>query len=159
MKTLASFTHDLHDIAGDRATEDRSFVVRRCYLVVVATPDLNSAYRIFSVLNTRGLDLTATDILKAQIIGSAPEIQREVYTKKWEDTEEDLGRDAFGELFSHIRMIYRKAKPQGTLLDEFKEHVIKDMKPIHFIDEVLTPMANVYEELTIALIPAPSGLS
>ena len=124
------------------------FVVRRCYLVVVATPDLNSAYRIFSVLNTRGLDLTATDILKAQIIGSAPEIQREVYTKKWEDTEEDLGRDAFGELFSHIRMIYRKAKPQGTLLDEFKEHVIKDMKPIHFIDEVLTPMANVYEELT-----------
>jgi hypothetical protein len=124
------------------------FVVTRCYLVVVATPDLDSAYRIFSVLNTRGLDLTATDILKAQIIGSVPKPHREVYTKKWEDTEEDLGRDAFGDLFSHVRMIYRKAKPHGSLLDEFKEHVIKEMQPEYFINEVLIPMADVYEELT-----------
>jgi hypothetical protein len=126
------------------------FVVTRCYLVVVATPDLNSAYRIFSVLNTRGLDLSATDILKAQVIGAVPERLRDGYTKKWEDTEEDLGREAFGELFSHIRMIYRKAKPQGTLLDEFREHVIKDMQPTTFIDGVLIPIANVYEELTNA---------
>ena len=39
------------------------FAVTRCYLVVVATPDLDSAYRIFSVLNSRGLDLAPTDIL------------------------------------------------------------------------------------------------
>jgi uncharacterized protein with ParB-like and HNH nuclease domain len=92
------------------------FVVTRCYLVVVATPDLNSAYRIFSVLNTRGLNLAATDILKAEIIGAIPDRERDRYTRKWESIEEDLGRDAFGELFSHIRMIYRKAKPKGTLL-------------------------------------------
>jgi hypothetical protein len=124
------------------------FIVTRCYLVVVATPDLYSAYRIFSVLNTRGLDLSATDILKAQIIGGIPEVKRNTFTKKWEDTEEDLGRDQFGELFSHIRMVYRKAKPHSTLLEEFKEHVIKDMEPEHFITEVLVPMATVYEELT-----------
>jgi hypothetical protein len=118
--------------------------------VVVATPDLNSAYRIFSVLNTRGLDLSATDIIKSQIIGSITERQREKYTQKWEDIEEDLGRESFGELFSHIRMIYRKAKPQGTLLSEFKEHVTKDMDPEHFIDRVLQPTASVYEELVDA---------
>jgi hypothetical protein len=123
------------------------FVVTRCYLVVVATPDLNSAYRIFSVLNTRGLNLAATDILKAEIIGAIPDRERDVYTRKWESIEEDLGRDAFGELFSHIRMIYRKAKPKGTLLSEFKEHVTKDSQPRQLIDEVIIPMANVYEEL------------
>jgi uncharacterized protein with ParB-like and HNH nuclease domain len=104
------------------------FIVTRCYLVVVSTPDLNSAYRIFSVLNTRGLDLSATDILKAQIVGGISEGQRKAYTRKWEDTEEDLGRSAFGELFSHIRMIYRKAKPQGTLLDEFRAHVLQNQQ-------------------------------
>lgn len=78
--------------------------------------------------------------MKAQIIGSVPKPHREAYTKKWEDTEEDLGRDAFGDLFSHIRMIYRKAKPHGSLLDEFKEHVIKEMQPEYFINEVLIPM-------------------
>ena len=88
--------------------------------------------------------------MKAQIVGGVPEQQREAYTRKWEDTEDDLGRDAFGELFSHIRMIYRKAKPQGTLLDEFREHVIKGMQPAKFIDEILIPIANVYEELTDA---------
>lgn len=42
----------------------------RTFLVVVSTPDLNSAYRIFSVMNARGLDLSPADIFKSKIIGS-----------------------------------------------------------------------------------------
>lgn len=126
------------------------FIITRCYLVTVATPDLDSAYRIFGVLNSRGLDLSATDILKAEIIGGiAPEL-RDAYTKKWEDEEEDLGRDEFGELFSHIRMVYRKAKPQGTLLKEFKEHVSPAASPRAFVDEVLLPMAQAFSEISDA---------
>jgi hypothetical protein len=131
------------------------FVVTRCYLVVVATPDLYSAYRIFSVLNTRGLDLAATDILKAEIIGGISEQEREAITKTWEDVEEDLGREPFGELFSHIRMVYRKAKPQGTLLEEFKQHVLRGLSPRDFVDDVLLPMATVYEELTDSSYASP----
>jgi hypothetical protein len=126
------------------------FIVTRCFLVVVATPDLDSAYRIFSVLNSRGMELTATDILKAEIVGGVPEARRNEYTKKWEDAEEDLGRDSYGELFSHIRMIYRKAKPQATLLKEFKEHVTPAKTPIKFIDEILLPAAEAYEEISDA---------
>jgi len=123
------------------------FVITRCYLVTVATPDLDSAYRIFGVLNSRGLDLSATDILKAEIIGGIDPALRDTYTKKWEDEEEDLGRDEFGDLFSHIRMVYRKAKPQGTLLKEFKEHVVPAKQPRRFVDEVLLPMAQAFCEL------------
>ncbi|MCK6426645.1 MAG: DUF4357 domain-containing protein [Burkholderiaceae bacterium] len=123
------------------------FVITRCYLVTVATPDLDSAYRIFGVLNSRGLDLSATDILKAEIIGGIAPALRDAYTKKWEDEEEDLGREEFGDLFSHIRMVYRKAKPQGTLLKEFKEHVVPAKQPQQFVDEVLLPMAQAFSEL------------
>lgn len=123
------------------------FIITRCYLVTVATPDLDSAYRIFGVLNSRGLDLSATDILKAEIIGGIEPTLRNAYTKKWEDEEEDLGRDEFGDLFSHIRMVYRKAKPQGTLLKEFKEHVVPARQPRGFVDEVLLPMAQAFGEL------------
>ena len=126
------------------------FIVTRCFLVVVATPDLDSAYRIFSVLNSRGLELSATDILKADVVGAVPAARHSEYTKKWEDAEEDLGRESFGELFSHIRMIYRKAKPQATLLKEFKEHVTPANNPIKFIDETLLPVAEAYEELSDA---------
>lgn len=123
------------------------FVITRCYLVTVATPDLDSAYRIFGVLNSRGLDLSATDILKAEIIGGIEPALRDAYTKKWEDEEEGLGRDEFGDLFSHIRMVYRKAKPQGTLLKEFKEHVVPARQPRSFVDEALLPMAQAFAEL------------
>lgn len=123
------------------------FIITRCYLVVVATPDLDSAYRIFGVLNSRGLDLSATDILKAEIVGGVESGLRDAYTKKWEDAEEDLGRDEFGDLFSHIRMVYRKAKPQGTLLKEFKEHVTQSTQPQAFVDTVLLPMARALAAL------------
>lgn len=125
------------------------FIITRCYLVTVATPDLDSAYRIFGVLNSRGLDLTATDILKAEIIGSIGLNERDEYTQKWEDLEDDIGRDAFGDLFGHIRMVYRKAKPQGTLLKEFREHV-GPAEPAAFIDGVLRPMAVAFQEITDA---------
>lgn len=126
------------------------FIITRCYLVTVATPDLDSAYRIFGILNSRGLDLSATDILKADIIGGISAAERDAYTQKWEDEEEDLGREAFGDLFSHIRMIHRKAKPQGTLLKEFKQHVAPEKQPKDFMDGVLVPMAEAFSVLTSA---------
>jgi hypothetical protein len=126
------------------------FIVTRCYLVVVATPDLDSAYRIFSVLNSRGLDLSATDILKSEIIGGIAAAQRDAYTKKWEDAEEEIGREAFTDLFSHIRMVYRQLKPKGTLIKEFREHVTEAKHPAQFIDQVLLPMSRAYGEILAA---------
>ncbi|WP_349606900.1 DUF262 domain-containing protein [Cupriavidus sp. DF5525] len=141
------FMEGLVKLSQDDLLRLVQFVITRCYLVTVATPDLDSAYRIFGVLNSRGLDLSATDILKAEIIGGIDPALRDAYTKKWEDEEEDLGRDEFGDLFSHIRMIYRKAKPQGTLLKEFREHVAPELQPRRFVDDVLLPMAQAFSEL------------
>lgn len=126
------------------------FIVTRCFIVIVATPDQDSAYRIFSVLNSRGLDLAPTDILKAELVGAIDVQKRDAYTKKWEDLEEDLGRDSFVDLFSHIRMIYRKSKPQGTVLKEFRDHVTKQHAPTDLINTILLPMGAVYEEITDA---------
>lgn len=122
------------------------FVITRCYLVTVATPDLDSAYRIFGVLNSRGLDLSATDILKAEILGRIPEAQRDACTQRWEELEENLGREMFGELFGHIRMVYRRVKPKSSLLKEFREHV-GPADPQAFIHEVLVPMAQAFADI------------
>jgi len=141
------FIERLKDVGQEDRLRLAQFIVTRCFLVVVETPDLDSAYRIFSVLNSRGLDLAATDILKAEIIGAVPDTKKVSYTTKWEDIEESLGRDDFGELFSHIRMVYRKAKPKGTLLKEFREHVVEVRNAPAFIDQVLVPMADAFEEI------------
>lgn len=141
------FTQSLSQRSESELFRLVQFIMTCCYLVTVSTPDLDSAYRIFGVLNSRGLDLSATDILKAEVIGGIEESLRDQYTKYWEDQEEDLGRDEFGDLFSHIRMVYRKAKPQGTLLKEFRDHVTPASAPIAFMEEVLLPMADAYRQL------------
>lgn len=133
------------------------FVLTRCYLVVVSTPDLDSAYRIFSVLNDRGLELSHADILKAEIVGALSETERNDYADKWEEIEEDLGRDAFQNLFGHIRMIFRKAKAQGTLLEEFRAYVRPKEDPAAFIDDTLRPMARAHGEITGACFESASG--
>ncbi|MEO7000575.1 MAG: DUF262 domain-containing HNH endonuclease family protein [Ktedonobacterales bacterium] len=139
---------DLPEAQRIRLTQ---FIVTRCLLVVVSTPDLSSAYRIFSVLNDRGLDLSYADILKAEIIGQIAEHEQREYTSRWEDTEEALGRGAFDQLLTHIRMIYRKNKPMGTILDEFRAYVVATINDSRrLIDDVLRPYGDAFYVLSNA---------
>ncbi|MHC8510143.1 MAG: DUF262 domain-containing protein [Rhodospirillales bacterium] len=139
---------------SDKSAEKRErlaiFLVQRCYLVAVSASDESSAYRVFSVMNDRGLDLSPTDILKADIIGSMNEENRPKYTERWDEIEDTLGRDGFRELFTHIRMIYAKNKVQKTLNQEFKTHVLEKIKGQEFIDDVLTPYAEAYQVVSKA---------
>lgn len=122
-----------------------SFLVQRCFLVAVSTPNEQSAFRVFSVMNSRGLDLQPTDIIKADIIGKLKsEVEREDYNDRWEDMEVELGRGGFNDLFVYVRMIYAKEKAKRSLLDEFREHVIKKVEsaPDVLITDILEPHAD-----------------
>lgn len=144
-----AFRKVLGKLDAESLVELATFIVKRCFLVAVSTPSMDSAYRIFSVLNDRGLDLLPGDILKAEIIGALTDDDRDRYTKKWEDLEDELGRDSFNELFPHIRMIFERDKLRKTILDAFREQVLprfQDQRQL--IDDVLMPYAGAY--LTVA---------
>jgi hypothetical protein len=99
------------------------------------------------VLNSRGLDLSPADILKAEIIGAVPLARRDEYTEKWEELEVELGRNSFAELFGHIRTIHRKQKMRGTLIAEFREFVPTCKNPVSFIDGELIPYGEAFEAI------------
>ncbi len=125
------------------------FLANDCSLVVISTPDLEAAYRIFSVLNNRGLDLAPIDIIKAQVLGlirtTAGDVKSRAYAKEWSRIESSLGRDAFGDLFGHIRSIYAKKKQKYILVKEFQEHVTEYKTPIDLVDKVIKPYAEVWD--------------
>ncbi|ARD44451.1 DUF262 domain-containing protein [Colwellia sp. PAMC 21821] len=125
------------------------FLMLGCFVVLVTTPDVDSAYRIFSVMNDRGLDLSATDILKSLITGAIPESndKQSFYTNKWEDLEENIGRDRFNALFSHIRMIELRAKSRSNMVSDFKAHIKPEQDSISFIDNKLAPYTQIYSEI------------
>lgn len=142
------FLAQLEPLTDQQVLNFGQFIVQRCKLVVVSTDSLKSAYRIFSVLNDRGLDLEPSDILKAQLIGGIPEAIREEYTERWEEMEEDLGRNGFNDLLGHVRMIFRKQKAKRSILDEFAEYVVKNVNDHpSLIDEYLQPYAGCYQQI------------
>lgn len=117
-----------------------------CFIVVVSTPNFDSAFRIFTVLNDRGLDLLPSDIFKARVIGAIPEKEQDFYTNKWEDVEVSLGRDRFNKLFDHIRMIIQKRKGSANYKDEYDD-IFSKVTGKDFINDILIPYSEIYLKL------------
>ena len=135
-----------------------TFLLTRCYLVAVSTSSQDSAFRVFSVMNSRGLDLQPTDIIKADVIGKIKsEAERQEYNDKWEEMEVELTRDGFRDLFTYIRMIYAKEKAKRILLEEFRTHVLpKNPDPKAFVDDVLEPFSEALDAIRNACYMATS---
>lgn len=134
----------LADLGEKEISRLARFIDQNCYLVIVSTDTEKSAYRIFSVLNDRGMNLSHTDILKAEILGEVDEHERQEYADRWENMEEALGRDAFADLFGHIRMIHRRKKRGETLVEEIRAYVRPSERPKKFITEELQPYVGAF---------------
>ena len=123
------------------------FLLNRCFLVAVYTPNQESAFRVFSVMNSRGLDLLPTDIIKSETIGKLLNEEQAEYTSTWEEIENLTGREGFNEVFTHTRTIYAKERPKKNLLDEFREYVLNTTPPKVLIDNILKPHSEAYFQL------------
>jgi len=117
-----------------------------CYLVVVSTPNFDSAFRIFTVLNDRGLDLMMSDIFKAKVIGDIEDSLQDAYTRKWEDVEVSLGRERFNKMFDHIRMIVQKRKGSANYKDEYNG-IFAKIRGRQFVDEILLPYGEIFQKI------------
>jgi hypothetical protein len=142
------FIRELRKLSEEQLIALTQFIVNRCFLIVVSvsTPDLDSVYRIFSVLNSRGLDLSYPDILKAEILSTIPRDKQDEYAIKWEEIETMLGSEAFEELFFDLRAIFSQKRQSRGMIEEFKEYVYPrpphTFTPQDFIDKNLVPYAH-----------------
>ena len=101
------------------------YLRNKVLMIYVASEDLQDAFRLFTILNNRGMKLRNSDILKAEnlrLIKDKSKIKE--YAKLWEEIENEFGED-FDEFISHIRTILAKDKALKNLLDEFEEKIYK----------------------------------
>lgn len=99
------------------------FLLNQVLLIYVATEDLDDAFRLFTILNDRGVPLRNSDILKSQNLGALDKDNDKArYAKLWEEAEGDLGND-FDRFLNHIRTILVKEKARLNLLDEFEQKI------------------------------------
>jgi hypothetical protein len=120
-----------------------AFIIQHCFIVAVAVPTPEAARRIFTVLNARGLDLTPTDILKADLLERGSRSQEGSLADRWETVEQHLGRDKMVELFGHIRMMFERDKPRIALEKGFKQFVTPFQEDAErFISKILEPISD-----------------
>ena len=97
-------------------------------MVVITTKSLESAFRLFNVVNARGMPLTNADLLKSYNLGKIDKSQIGKYTKIWEDIEEDIGIEKLEMLISFIRVIKLKKKALKNIYDEFEKNIFINTK-------------------------------
>ncbi len=130
ISNMANAILEMHNFFKDDEKQQQidkfiEFLLNNVVFVYVSTENLTDAFRLFSVLNNRGIPLTNADILKAENIGCINEREeKEKYAKIWEDLEnyfEYIGENYFERFLSFIRTAFLKEKARKTLYEEFKK--------------------------------------
>ncbi len=108
------------------------FLMNYVLLIYVASEELEDAFRMFTILNDRGVKLRNSDILKASNLkafkdAGGKESKVQEYAKLWEDIENELGED-FDLFLSYLRTILVKEKARLSLLREFEENIYNPTK-------------------------------
>lgn len=99
------------------------FLRNRVLLIYVATEDLDDAFRLFTILNDRGVPLRNSDILKSLNLGALEkDSDKARYAKLWEEAEGELGDD-FDRFLNYLRTILVKEKARLNLLQEFEDKI------------------------------------
>lgn len=123
------------------------YLLKKVIMVVITTKSFESAFRLFNVVNARGMPLTNADLLKSVNLGSVPTNQRNKYTGIWEDIEEEIGIEKMEMLIGFIRSIKIKKKARKSVFDEF-QHIILIEEPefqgVKFI-EYLQQVNDIYQ--------------
>ncbi|MFX4263146.1 DUF262 domain-containing protein [Pelotomaculum propionicicum] len=99
------------------------FIFNKALFIYVSTENTEDAFRLFTILNNRGIPLTNADILKSQNIGALTS-EKEVtkYARIWEDIEGKHGED-FDRFLQFIRTILVQEKARTNLLEEFNDKI------------------------------------
>jgi uncharacterized protein with ParB-like and HNH nuclease domain len=92
-------------------------------MIYVSANELEDAFRLFTVMNSRGIKLRNSDILKADNLGRISDNSKRLdFGKKWEDTESYFGEE-FDNFLAHLRTILVKRKAAFSLLKEFEDNI------------------------------------
>lgn len=118
IKTMEQNLNEAEDIKGFTR-----FVLNNALFIYVATDNMQDAFRLFTILNNRGIPLTAADILKSENISNIKlDRNKEKYARIWEGIEDDRC-EGFDRFLQFIRTIIVKEKARLSILDEFEKKI------------------------------------
>jgi len=149
VRNAAAFAKRIESMSDETRRALADVVMNRCALVRVVVGEKDQGFKVFRVLNTRGKEPDAHDIIKTELFQRAKFTDEEAsaYAERWSEHEAALGGSAFDDLLRQIRSIYDKSG-RGELVSAFPKAVLSKVDPRTFLDEVLPRYVNAYQLIT-----------
>lgn len=122
-----------------------NYILTKVYVVFVNTDSLKSAYRLFNVLNARGLPLSNADLIKNtlfSLLDGQASLSME-FEERWIELEEIIGIERLDTFLGHHRTALKATKARGSLHEEFESVImISGMDPFNFLDSLIISAQN-----------------
>ncbi|MFN3313565.1 MAG: DUF262 domain-containing protein [Hyphomonas sp.] len=134
----AAFHRELRDMPAEQRHALAEVVTKGCALVRVVVDNKDRGFKVFRVLNTRGKEPGAHDIIKTELFQRARFSTQEAasYAERWAGYEAMLGGSALDDLLRQIRVIHDRS-PKGDLFAGFQKAVLAKIEPRRFLDDML----------------------
>lgn len=108
------------------------YLLENVYVVLVKTDSFSSSYRLFNVLNTRGLSLNQSDLLKNNIFEIAEtKNDHQIYNKieeYWEEIEEIVGIEKMDDFLILHEISRKKNRNKAVAVSKISEHFSEQIK-------------------------------
>ena len=153
VRNAAEFMRKLKEMTEEQRRGLADVVMNRCALVRVVVGDKDQGFKVFRVLNTRGKEPDAHDIIKTELFQRARFTDKEAatYAERWAEHEAALGGSAFDDLLRQIRSVYDKSS-RGELVSAFPKAVLSKVDPRKFLDDVLPRYVEAYRLITTGTV-------
>lgn len=133
------------------------FIKDKLYFAVFVHHNESSAYRVFEVINTRGLDLTIADLLKNYVLRKASSDDRERQYHEWQRISKEMHGSTFVQYIKHVISLKCGHIP-GTDLYDFisREKLIRKSPPTttEFL-RLLGSNLDIYRQIDDPQVPGP----
>jgi uncharacterized protein with ParB-like and HNH nuclease domain len=101
-----------------------NYLLQSVYVVFVNTDSFESAYRLFNVLNARGLSLSNGDLLKNQLFGIAnSELEQSKVEQYWNQLEDIIKIKNLDSFLGHYRTALKSTKSKKDLYQEYVDYL------------------------------------
>lgn len=133
----------------DKLKKFLDYLMNRVILITITCSNQAFAIKLFQVLNTRGLDLTNTDIIKSHLYGNCQKEKLPQLKSSWiqieniaDDVEDDTDR-----LITYYGLSVLERNPRSTLSAELINHKYFKMKDSNTIVFDMLKFSKAYKQL------------
>ena len=133
------FVDENGEVLESKLDEFTKYFLQKVVVVVITTDSFTSAFRLFNVVNARGLPLTNADLLKSENLRVISEDKRNIYTDMWENIEQELGKDKLEQIIGFMRTMKQNRKATATVYEEFSKKIFvseTDYIGVNFVEHL-----------------------